>query len=204
MVYVLLAEGFEEVEAIAPVDILRRGGADVRTVGMTGKTVTGSHGIPVVADILPEEVSAEDMEMLVFPGGLPGSDNLNASPDTDRFLAMAEERGAHVAAICAAPYLLGRRGLLRGVCATSYPAPKFRSQLLDALVTDERVVTDGRFTTAAGMGVAEAFGLQLLAVLRGEDTALEIASAALIDIPADTMYFVDEDTLTDSEEESEA
>lgn len=204
MVYVLLAEGFEEVEAIAPVDILRRGGADVRTVGMTGKTVTGSHGIPVVADILPEEVSAEDMEMLVFPGGLPGSDNLNASPDTDRFLAMAEERGAHVAAICAAPYLLGRRGLLRGVCATSYPAPKFRSQLLDALVTDERVVTDGRFTTAAGMGVAEAFGLQLLAVLRGEDAALEIASAALIDIPDDTMYFVDEDTLTDSEEESEA
>ena len=204
MVYVLLAEGFEEVEAIAPVDILRRGGADVRTVGMTGKTVTGSHGIPVVADILPEEVSAEDMEMLVFPGGLPGSDNLNASPDTDRFLAMAEERGAHVAAICAAPYLLGRRGLLRGVCATSYPAPKFRSQLLDALVTDERVVTDGRFTTAAGMGVAEAFGLQLLAVLRGEDAALEIASAALIDIPDDTMYFVDEDTLEDGEEESEA
>lgn len=195
MVYVLLAEGFEEVEAIAPVDILRRGGCEVRTVGMTGKTVTGSHGVPVVADILPEEVRAEDMELLVFPGGLPGSDNLNASPDTDRFLAMAEERGAHVAAICAAPYLLGRRGLLKNLCATSYPAPKFRSQLEGAFVTDERVVTDGRFTTAAGMGVAEAFGLQLLAVLRGEETALEIARGALIDIPEDTFYFVGEEEL---------
>ena len=201
MVYLLLAEGFEEIEALAPVDILRRGGVEVRTVGMTGATVTGSHGIPVVADILPDAVRAEDMEMLVFPGGLPGSDNLNASPDTDRFLAMAEERGAHIAAICAAPYLLGRRGLLAGVCATSYPAPKFRSQLLDALVTDERVVTDGRFTTAAGMGVAEAFGLQLLAVLRGEEVALQIARAALIDIPEDTMFFVDEEELADTEGE---
>ena len=202
MVYVLLAEGFEEVEALAPVDILRRGGVEVRTVGMTGKTVTGSHGIPVVADILPTDVTEEGMEMLVFLGGLPGSDNLNDSPDTDRFLAMAEACGAHVAAICAAPYLLGRRGLLRGICATSYPAPKFRAQLLDALVTDERVVTDGRFTTAAGMGVAEAFGLQLLAVLRGEEAALEIAKAALIDIPSDTMYFVPEEELQDEGEEN--
>ncbi len=202
MVYVLLAEGFEEVEAIAPVDILRRGGVEVRTVGMTGKTVTGSHAIPVVADILPEDVKAEDMELLVFPGGLPGSDNLNASPDTDRFLAMAEERGAHIAAICAAPYLLGRRGLLKNLCATSYPAPKFRSQLEGAFVTDERVVTDGRITTAAGMGVAEAFGLQLLAVLRGEEIALEIAKAALIDIPEDTFYFVGEDEIANGEDDA--
>ncbi len=202
MVYILLAEGFEEVEAIAPVDILRRGGVEVRTVGMTGKTVTGSHGIPVIADILPEEVTAEGMELLVFPGGLPGSDNLNASEHTDRFLAMADEAGAHIAAICAAPYLLGRRGLLKNLCATSYPAPKFRSQLEGAFVTDERVVTDGRVTTAAGMGVAEAFGLQLLAVLRGEEAALEIAKAALIDIPEDTFYFVGEDEITDGEDEA--
>ena len=202
MVYVLLAEGFEEVEALAPVDILRRGGVEVRTVGMTGRTVTGSHGIPVVADILPEEVTAEGMELLVFPGGLPGSDNLNDSPHTDRFLAMADEAGAHIAAICAAPYLLGRRGLLDGVVATSYPAPKFRAQLLGAMVTDERVVTDGRVPTAAGMGVAEAFGLQLLAILRGEETAAGIAEAALIDIPEDTLYF-EEDTEGDTESAEE-
>ncbi len=201
MVYVLLADGFEEIEALAPVDILRRGGCDVKTVGITGRTVMGSHGIPVVADILPGEVVAEDMEMLVFPGGLPGSDNLDASPDTDRFLAMAEERGAHVAAICAAPYLLGRRGLLKNLCATSYPSPKFRSRLEGAFVTDERVVTDGRFTTAAGMGVAEAFGLRLLAVLKGEETALSVAEAALIDFPEDTFYFVNEDELSAEGEE---
>lgn len=200
MVYVLLAEGFEEVEALAPVDILRRGGVEVRTVGMTGRTVTGSHGIPVVADILPEQVTADGMEMLVFPGGLPGADHLNDSPDTDRFLAMADEAGAHIAAICAAPYLLGRRGLLDGVVATSYPSPKFRAQLLGAMVTDERVVTDGRFTTAAGMGVAEAFALQLLALLRGEECAAGIAEAALIDIPEDTLYFVEE---TEPAEEDE-
>ncbi len=192
MIYVLLADGFEEVEALTPVDILRRGGCEVKTVGMTGKTVTGSHGIPVVADILPEEVTKDGLEMLIFPGGLPGADNLNAAPETDAFLAMAEECGAHIAAICAAPYLLGRRGLLRGLCATSYPSSTFRAQLLDALVTDDRVVTDGRFTTAAGMGVSAAFALQLLAILKGEEKALEIAKGALIDIPEDTLFFVEE------------
>ena len=179
MVYVLLADGFEEIEALTPVDILRRGGVEVATVGMTGRTVMGSHGIPVVADLLPDEVGS-DFEMLVFPGGLPGSDNLNASPYTDKLLADAEACGAHVAAICAAPYLLGRRGLLRGLKATSYPAEKFRAQLLGAEITDERVVTDGRFTTAAGMGVSAAFALRLLSILRGEETARSIGDAALI------------------------
>ena len=178
MVYVLLADGFEEIEALTPVDILRRGGVEVATVGMTGRTVMGSHGIPVTADVLPEEVG-DTFEMLVFPGGLPGSDNLNASPYTDKFLAAAEASGAHVAAICAAPYLLGRRGLLRGLAATSYPAEKFRAQLEGAKVTDTPVVTDGRFTTAAGMGVSGAFALRLLAILRGEETAKKIGEAAL-------------------------
>lgn len=179
MVYVLLADGFEEIEALTPVDILRRGGVEVRTVGVTGRTVLGSHGIPVVADITPSEVG-DDIEMLIFPGGLPGADNLHASPDTDRLLALAEEKGAHVAAICAAPYLLGVRGLLRGHAATSYPAERFRSLLEGATVKDELLVTDGRFTTAAGMGVSAAFGLRLLAVLRGEEAAQAVGAAALI------------------------
>lgn len=179
MVYVLLAEGFEEIEALAPVDILRRGGVEVRTVGITGKTVCGSHGIPVIADILPDEV-ANDMEMLVFPGGLPGSDHLHASAESDRLIAMAKKKGAHIAAICAAPYLLGLRGLLEGKCATCYPDDKFRSRLLGASVSDERVVTDGLITTGAGMGAAQEFGLRLLALLRGEEAARKIATGALI------------------------
>ena len=179
MVYLLLADGFEEIEALTPVDVLRRGGVEVRTVGITGKTVKGSHGIDVIADILPEEVG-DDMEMLIFPGGLPGSDHLHESPVTDRLLAVAAERGAHVAAICAAPYILGLRGLLQGHRATSYPADKFRERLLGAEVSDARVVTDGRFTTAVGMGAAEEFSLRLLAVLRGEEAAHTVGAAAMM------------------------
>lgn len=179
MVYVLLADGFEEIEALTPVDILRRGGVEVTTVGITGRTVMGSHGIAVTADATPDEI-ADDFRMVIFPGGLPGSDHLNASPVTDRLLAAAERCGAHVAAICAAPYLLGRRGLLSGLAATSYPAEKFRSQLLGARVSDERVVTDGRFTTAQGMGVSAEFALRLLSILRGEETARSVGEAALI------------------------
>lgn len=179
MVYLLLADGFEEIEALTPVDILRRGGVEVQTVGITGKTVMGSHGIPVVADILPEELG-EELEMVIFPGGLPGSDHLHESAVTDRLLALAEARGAHVAAICAAPYLLGLRGLLEGLRATSYPAEKFRNALKGATVSDERVVTDGRFTTAQGMGVAEEFGLRLLALLRGEEAAAKVAASAIM------------------------
>ncbi len=179
MVYVLLADGFEEIEALTPVDILRRGGVEVRTVGITGRTVVGSHGIAVTADITPDEIT-EDFRMVVFPGGLPGSDHLNASPVTDRLLKAAERTGAHVAAICAAPYLLGRRGLLLDLQATSYPSERFRSQLLGARVSDERVVTDGRFTTAQGMGASAEFSLRLLTILCGEETAKSVGTAALI------------------------
>lgn len=179
MIYLLLADGFEEIEALTPVDILRRGGVEVKTVGITGKSVMGSHGIPVIADILPEELS-DEFEMVIFPGGLPGSDHLHASPVTDMLLKKADAQGAHVAAICAAPYLLGLRGLLAGLSATSYPAEKFRAALRDANVSDERVVTDGRFTTAQGMGVAEEFGLRLLAILRGDEAAAKVASSAIM------------------------
>lgn len=179
MVYILLAEGFEELEALAPADILRRGGVEVRTVGITGKTVCGSHGIPVIADILPDEVG-EDMEMLVFPGGLPGSDHLHNAEETDRLIALAKEKGAHIAAICAAPYLLGLRGLLSDKQATSYPDDTFRNRLLGAKISAERVVTDGGITTAVGMGAAQEFALRLLAVLRGKEAAERIAKGALV------------------------
>ncbi len=180
MVYVLLADGFEEIEALAPVDILRRGGVEVKTVGITGKEVFGSHGIKVEADILPKEVK-NDIEMLVFPGGLPGSDNLHASEYTDKFLKIAEENNARIAAICAAPYILGVRGLLRGKKATCYPAEKFISLLDGAIYTaNEKVVTDGNITTGAGMGAACEFGVELLSLMKGKEIADGIAKGALI------------------------
>ncbi len=179
MVYVLLADGFEEIEALCPVDILRRGGCEVKTVGITGKTVTGSHGIAVSADLLPEQVMA-DCELLILPGGLPGADNLDASPYTDRFLQQTLSRGGRVAAICAAPYILGKRGLLAGKRATCYPSETFRSQLRDATVTEERVVTDGAITTGAGMGAAFSFSCELLRLLKGDEVASKIQGGALI------------------------
>ena len=180
MVYLLLADGFEEIEALAPVDILRRGGVEVKTVGITKKTVTGSHGIAVQADILPDEVK-DDIEMLIFPGGLPGSDNLHASPYTDKFIETTIKNGGHLAAICAAPYILGVRGLLNGKAACCYPAEKFISQLLGAdFKKDARVVTDGNVTTGAGMGAAYEFGIELLSVLKGKKASDDVASAALI------------------------
>jgi 4-methyl-5(b-hydroxyethyl)-thiazole monophosphate biosynthesis len=179
MVYVLLADGCEEIEALAPVDVLRRGGCEVKTVGITGKTVSGSHGIKIEADVTPEEVN-DDIELLVFPGGLPGADYLDASPYTDKFIEMAQKNGGRIAAICASPYVLGKRGLLENKKATCYPSEKFISQLKGATYTGEKVVTDGKITTSSGMGAALLFGCELLALLKGEEVASSIASSAII------------------------
>lgn len=176
MVYLFLADGFEEVEALCPLDILRRGGVEVKTVGVTGKWVTGAHGIPVEADILPNEVEA-GAEMLIFPGGMPGSINLDASPDVDRILSEEKDR-AHLAAICAAPLVLGRRGLLQGKRAVCYPG--FEHELKGYIPTEgEVVVTDGNVTTAVGMGVAPVFGFALLSYLKGEEVAEKVFVSAM-------------------------
>ena len=179
MVYVLLANGFEEIEALCPVDVLRRGGCEVKTVGITGKTVTGSHGITIEADISPEEVK-DDIELLIFPGGLPGADNLDASPYTDKFIETANKNGGRIAAICAAPYILGKRNLLKGRKATCYPSDKFIAQLKGACYTKEAVITDGNITTGAGMGVSFKFACELLSLLKGDEVANTIAEGALI------------------------
>ena len=177
MVYLLLAEGFEEVEALLPLDILRRGGVSVSTVGITGKTVKGSHGSAVEADLLPPEVSEAEIEAVILPGGMPGSLNLDASPEVDRILKAALANQAHLAAICAAPLVLGRRGLLRGRKAVCYPG--FEKELEGAEVPQTRVVTDGGITTAVGMGAAAEFGFALLSVLKGEDAAKTVRESAL-------------------------
>nr|MBE6545236.1 DJ-1/PfpI family protein [Oscillospiraceae bacterium] len=164
MIIVLLADGFEELEALTPVDILRRAGHNVKTVGIGGKIPVGSHGIPVVCDSLPEDIDLSKVDMAIFPGGMPGSLNLDASPYTDKVIEAVTENGGRLAAICAAPLVFGRRGLLKGKRATCFPG--FEGELVGALVTDSAVVTDGNITTARDFRAAMEFGDELANLLK--------------------------------------
>lgn len=176
MVYVFLADGFEEIEALTPVDILRRAGETVVTVGVTGKTVKGSHGITVEADrLIGETGDASDADMIVLPGGMPGAANLDASAEVENILLRAAERDAYIAAICAAPMIPGKRGLLSGRDATCYPG--FEKYLDGAKYYDASVVVDGNFITSDGMGSALDFALQLVALLKGDDAADSLAES---------------------------
>ena len=177
MIAVLLADGFEEIEALTPVDMLRRAGLEVLTVGITSKIAVSSHGISVICDKLPEEVDLDMISMVILPGGMPGSLNLDASPFTDAILESVNARGGRIAAICAAPLVLGRRGLLEGRRATCYPG--FEGELAGAIVTDESVVTDGNITTARGMGVALDFSKELISLLVTKEKAEELSSAIM-------------------------
>ena len=174
MVYLFLANGFEEVEALAPLDLLRRAGVEVTTVGVGGDMIRGAHGITVQAD-MPDTMFADaDPDMIVLPGGMPGSKNLDESRIVDMALKAAARRDAYLAAICAAPMVLGHRGLLAGKRATCYPG--FEDCLTGAEVGG-KVIRDGRFITAAGMGVAVEFGLALVTALKGRETAESIRAA---------------------------
>lgn len=177
MIAILLADGFEEIEALTPLDLLRRAGLDVKTVGITSKVAIGSHGIPVVTDLLPDEVDLSAVTMAIFPGGMPGSLNLDASPFTDKIIGAVSANGGHLAAICAAPLVLGRRGLLSGKRATCYPG--FEKELEGATATGEGVVTDGNITTARGMGVSLAFAKELISILLGREKAVEISKSIM-------------------------
>ena len=179
MVYMFLANGFEEIEALCPLDLLRRAGVEVTTVGIGGDAVTGAHGITVMADVPDTMYRDSRPEMVILPGGMPGTKHLDASKTVDAALRAAERNGAYLAAICAAPMVLGKRGYLNGKRAICFPG--FENELTGATVASERVVRDGRIITAAGMGVALDFGLALVAALRGEDVANELRRAVLAD-----------------------
>lgn len=172
MTYVFLADGFEEIEALAPIDILRRASKPVTVVGVTGKTVTGAHGIKVTADVTIDEASREDIDMIVLPGGLPGADNLQNSPEVCEYIALANDKGAYIAAICAAPKILGALGLLKGKEAICYPG--FENELKGAVISDKKVVCDGNIITAAGMGVAVDFALKLVELLASSEASEKI------------------------------
>ena len=177
-VYVLLADGFEEIEALTPVDWLRRAGIDVTTVGVGGKVICGAHGIPVTADITEGELQSDpaDLSMVVLPGGMPGTNNLDAAPAVDAYLRLAAERDAYIAAICAAPMVLGKRGLLRGKRAVCYPG--FEEHLAGAtLAVGSAVVTDGKRITAKAAGYAAEFAYALIGELAGDDAAQRVRDA---------------------------
>ena len=168
MVYVLLAPGFEESEAVVPTDLLRQAGLETALVSLSGPTVSGSHGITLCADLELSQVDLSNAEMLVLPGGLGGVEALWADDRVSALIQEAAGKGVWLAALCAAPILLGRWGLLDGRKATSYPTR--HNQLGKAEVLPEaRAVSDGKFVTCHACGSAFDFGLKLVEVLRGEE-----------------------------------
>ncbi len=185
MIYEFLAEGFEEVEALCPLDLLRRSGASVVTVCVSDDGdalhVTGAHGITVKADLSAKEAcemlrSRDDVEMVILPGGMPGTKNLDASELVHAFITKAADSEAYLAAICAAPMILGKRGLLEGRKATCFPG--FEEYLAGAEVGG-RVAVDGKIITSCGMGAALEFGLALVEALKGKNAAEALGKAVL-------------------------
>ncbi len=179
MVYVLLGTGFEEVEAMTPIDLLRRAGISVQSVGLSGKTVFGSHHIGIEADILPEEMDLADMDMLVLPGGLGGVKSIRESKAAMDAIAYAYENRIFLAAICAGPTILAELGYLDGRQAVCYPGCEDQmggARVLQALPC----VTDGRLITGASAGCATAFALALIAALKGQAAADAIAGQIVI------------------------
>ena len=176
MVYILLAPGFEEAEALVPADLLRRAGVDVTLVSLQGDAVTGSHQITVKADLTLERVNLDDAEMLVLPGGGLGVKHLGEAPEVEALVRQAVARGLWVGAICAAPTLLGRWGQLEGREAVCFPG--MEGQLAGAQVRmEQRTVTDGRLITGRAAGSAFDFGLALGEALAGPEEAERVRHA---------------------------
>ena len=168
MVYILLAPGFEEAEALVPVDMLRRANIETATVSITGEPVPGSHGVTVLADVTLDDVDLSRTDMIVLPGGGPGYKNLGKEPKVEELVRNAAEKGLWVAAICAAPTLLGRWGLLEGKNAVCYPGMEegltgAQSQM------DQGVVVAGKVITGRAAGSAFDFGLTLVETLAGKE-----------------------------------
>lgn len=179
MVYVLLGTGFEETEAIAPIDLLRRAGVQVLTVGINGKTVYGGHGIGIEADITLGEMDLTSLEMIVLPGGLGGVASIRASKEAMDAIAFAYENDRYVAAICAGPTVLADLHITDGKNATCYPGCE--SGMGSAVVAENAAcVADGKLITGTSAGCAVSFGLALIAALKGQEAANAVAQQIVI------------------------
>lgn len=175
-VYIFLADGFEEVEGLTVVDLMRRAGIDMQMISIKDtKEITSSHGVTIQADSTFEKTDFSDAEMMVLPGGMPGTKHLSEYTPLMELLKNFYNKGGKVAAICAAPSVLADLGILEGRKATSYPS--FMDKLKGAVLTEEPVAVDGNVTTSRGLGTAIDFGLSLIGQLRGMEKAQEIAQS---------------------------
>ena len=177
MIYIILGEGFEEMEAIVPCDLLRRAGVDVRFAGIGGREITGGHGITVCADCVAEETDLTKAEMLVLPGGLGGVASILKSETVKKAVNRVYENGGYAAAICAGPTVLAKLGITDGKRVACYPGCE--TQMGSAVICEESAVIDGRVITGRAPGAAFDFGLALVKVLRGEEAAKQVAAGAV-------------------------
>lgn len=179
MIYVHLADGFEEIEAIAIVDVLRRAELDAIIVSVSKeKAVTGAHSITVIADIIFEDADYTNCEMIILPGGMPGTTNLAAHDGLIEQIQLFHNKNKWIAAICAAPMILGNLSLLTGKQATIYPG--MEKHLVGASYLDEKVVVDENFITAKGPGIAIDFALKIVEVFKGSQTVNTLRKAMII------------------------
>ncbi len=178
MIYMFLGTGFEETEAIAPLDLLRRAGLQIMTVGLNGKTIYGGHGIGVEADIEIHQLDLTELEMVILPGGLGGVASIRGCEKAMEVIRFAYENGKYTAAICAGPTILAELGITDGKKATCYPGCE--SQMGNACMVEAAAVTDGRVITGTSAGCAIPFGLELIKALKGEAAAETIAKQIVI------------------------
>lgn len=178
---IFLADGFEEIEGLTVVDILRRAGVEIHMVSITGETkVTGSHGIEIKCDTCIGQENFSETELFVLPGGMPGTKNLRACKALTELLTASFETGKKLAAICAAPSVLGDLGILKGKKACCYPG--FEEHLTGAQVVFDQVAQDGNVTTSRGMGTAIPFALSLVSQLVSEEKAQELAQSIIFKV----------------------
>lgn len=176
MIYLFLANGFEEIEGLTALDVLRRAGEEIMTVGVGSEKIVGSHKVPVICDTTVDKIEkTDDLKAVILPGGMPGTLNLEADKTVQEYIDFANEKGAFVCAICAAPSILGHKGLLQGKKAVCFPG--FEKELVGADICENGVVRDGNIITAKGMGVSLEFGLEILAVLQGKEKADAVKAA---------------------------
>jgi len=183
-VLVPLAEGFEEIEAVTIVDLLRRADIEVRTASLADRAVTGSHGITVLADAGLDEVDAGDYDMIVLPGGMPGTTHLKSDPRVTRLLRQFAESGRYTAAICAAPSVLAHAGLLEGRKATSFPGFLNGDSAPGIRLSEAPVVIDGKVATSRGPGTAIPFALALIELLGGPEARRGVEERLQLPRPA--------------------
>ncbi len=178
-VLVPLAQGCEELEAVTIIDLLRRAGIDVTTAGLDDEPVKASRGVRLLPDTNLDEALQQEYDMVVLPGGLPGADNLSNDSRVGELLRKMADSGKFVAAICAAPIVLGKAGVLSGGKATSYPGMLDKLGLNDVEVTDDAVVRDGQIVTSRGPGTAMDFALELIELLQDRATRDKVEQALI-------------------------